>query len=687
MKHLYRALALVPLALLLGNAYAQRNVTLTLNASTIPDTTSITSLMEVRGNLNGVAPGTLVDGNIIDWSSASTLEAVNIGGDYWQITFQIEEDDTLTFKFFSQQADDNGLNGWEADPNPMLFPAAGDTTLPLHYFESQSALHGHQGDRGAYHESQIFESKADTVAVWFRVAMFGTEAEQDGYDPALGGADQSIGARGTPLVDATDMTLVGPLGWGNTFTLNRESAVDTDIAYNIYSWVGYYPAALAGLVQEYKFVQHHVDANGDQTTGWEEGNLAGNRTFTVPDSDTTLHWVYYGNTAPSPNLPVESEIVFGVNLEVLEDIGLFDPARQDTLWVYGDFNGWQDCSINTPDDCLMIKEPGGTRYGAAVPVERPPGVQLGYKYFLDFNNDAFQAEFGVPPPSGWEEGHLTGINRSFIFEGVEQQVLPLAYFNDVTPNNLMPSGATTTIKFAVDMVDAFDNTAQPFDPANGDTVSLRLGDPIWAHTQGIDGTDHDIPLLDLVQLTDDNADGIYDGSWDVRGPSYNILTFRFLYGQGGTYFDEPGSDTRQPGRNRAHFIKKNADGTYPAEYVLDTLTFKVAPGPLPHERNPDIYTGIEEVDAEIPDGFWLGSNYPNPFNPATTFEYAISQQSHVKIHVYDTLGRLVATLVDGVQPPATYAVSFDASHLASGLYFYRLETTGHMLTRKMLLIK
>ena len=672
--------------LVAASAFGQRNVTLTLNTATVPDTTSITSLIEVRGNNNGSAPDTLVDGSIIDWSDVSTLEPVNIGGDYWQLNFQIEEDDTLTFKFFSQQAQDNGVNGWEADPNPMLFPASGDTTLPLHYFESQSEWHGVSGDRGDY-DWRPFESKQDSVAVWFRVVMLGTEADTDLYDSGLSSPDQVIAIRGAPLVDPNDSTMVGPLDWGDSYEVNRESSNDEHLAHDIYSAVAYYPASLAGTRQDYKFVIGHLQPDSSYQVGWEEGNTTGNRGFNVPAQDTTLHWVYFGDTAPSPNLPVLSNIVFGTSLEALETIGLFDTARQDTLWVFGDFNGWQNCRTESPDDCYMFRDPGSTTYGAAVPIERPAGVALGYKFFLDFNDVAFEAEFGVPPPSGWEEGHLTGINRRFVFEGSAQQVLPLAYFNDVTPNNILGDGTSVTVKLAVDMTDALTNQAQPFDPAAGDTVSIHLGDPIWAHTQGIDGTDHTIPLHNDLQLTDDDGDDVYVGDFVISGPSYNILTFKYMYGQGGTYFQEPGSDTQSPGRNRAHFIKKNADGSYPAEYALDTLRFKIGPGPLDYERNPDIYTAIEEVSTEVPDAIWLGGNYPNPFNPTTTFEYGLTEQAHVRIRVYDVVGRMVSTLVDGVQQAATYSITFDASHLASGVYFYRLETTKQVVTKRMLLVK
>ena len=675
-------------ALLVSAAQAQtaRTVTLTLNMATVADTTNADGLIEVRGAVKGMAPITLADGNVIDWSAESTLEPQHIGGDYWQLQFQIADTTDLTFKFYSQQAEDVGLNGWEADPNPNIPPGPNDTTLTVHYFEAQSEWHGVSGDRGDY-DWRPFDSKEDSVAVWYRVAMFGTESNTDGYDPAMDGPDQIVGVRGAPLSDANDATITGPIDWGTSnVVLERESTNDSAPGYRIYSGVAYYPMTLAGQAQPYKFVMEHAQAGGDPMVSWEEGNLSDNRNFTVPSSDTTLHWVYYGDTAPNPTLPVQSQIVFGVNMQAFETIGLFDPAREDTLWVFGDFNGWQNCRTDTPDDCYMFKVPGGTDFGAAVVIERPPGIELGYKYFLDFNDERFQTEFGVPPPSGWEEGHLTGINRRFEFAGDATQILDLAYFNDVTPENVMMDGDMTEITFSVNMANAASNPAQPFDPAAGDTVSVRLGDPIWAHTQGIDGTDHDIPLLDRVVLTDDDNDGTYTGTWTVSGPSYNILTFKYMYGQSGTYIDEMGSDTRSPGRNRTRFIPKNADGSWPATYALPLAEFKTDPGPLPHDTNPYIITGIEQED-EVPDNIWLGGNYPNPFNPTTAIEYGLAVQAKVRLDVFDTLGRRVATLVDGIQQAATYTVTFDASHLASGVYIYRLQTPVQTITRSMLLVK
>ncbi len=672
-------------AFLVSPALGQRTVTLMLNTATNPDTTRMDDVIQVRGAVKGMAPATLADGNVISWDDASTLRPENVGGDYWHIQFQIADTTELTFKFYSQQSQDVLGNGWEADPNPVIMPGTGDTTLALHYFEAQHEWHGATGDRGDY-DWRPFESKEDSVAVWFRVAMYGMESETDGYDTALGSDMQVIGTRGDGLDVDGDGTANGPLDWGASLALSRESANENQVGHNIYSGIAYYPSSLAGETQNYKFVVENL-TGAEPAVGWEEGNVTGNRTFVVPSADTTLHWVYYGDTAPTATEPVTSNIVFGLDLSPFETVGLFDRARGDTLWVLGGFNGWGDCRTLTPDACLMEKEPGGTQFAAAVPVTSLPGIEQSYKYFLDFNDETFQQAFGVPPPSGWEEGHLTGINRKFVFEAAEQQILDVEYFNDVTPENVMLPGTSVNVSFSVDMTAALTYDAQPFNPAGGDTVSIHLGDPIWAHSQGIDGTDHDIPLVDVLQLEDADGDNVYEGTLTVTGPSYNILTFRYMFGQGGTYVQESGSDTNAPGRNRAHFIPKNADGSWPAEYALPPMTVHLEPGPLPHERNPQIYVGVEEVASEVPTGIWLGANYPNPFNPTTTFEYALDRAVPVTVRVYDTLGRLVETLVDGVQQAATYQVTFDASRLSSGVYFYRLETPTQSVVQRMMLVK
>ena len=89
----------------------------------------------------------------------------------------------------------------------------------------------------------------------------------------------------------------------------------------------------------------------------------------------------------------------------------------------------------------------------------------------------------------------------------------------------------------------------------------------------------------------------------------------------------------------------------------------------------------------MPLRFSLEQNYPNPFNPVTTIRYSIASPEHVRLRVFDLLGREVARVVDQHQLPGTYGIPFDAGRLSSGVYFYRLEAGSHVATRRMLLLK
>lgn len=100
-------------------------------------------------------------------------------------------------------------------------------------------------------------------------------------------------------------------------------------------------------------------------------------------------------------------------------------------------------------------------------------------------------------------------------------------------------------------------------------------------------------------------------------------------------------------------------------------------------------TGVSnESVAEVPSDFELEQNYPNPFNPTTHIAYSVPEAGHVSLKVYNTLGQEVATLVEGRRQAGTYEVTFDASGLSSGMYFYRLEgDAGVAVTKTLALIK
>jgi len=97
--------------------------------------------------------------------------------------------------------------------------------------------------------------------------------------------------------------------------------------------------------------------------------------------------------------------------------------------------------------------------------------------------------------------------------------------------------------------------------------------------------------------------------------------------------------------------------------------------------------GSVSGDANLPSDFALYQNYPNPFNPVTTIRFSVETYHNASLRVYDNMGRLVATLVDGQLQPGEYEVFWDASNMASGVYFYRLTTDNRQITRKLVLLK
>ena len=83
----------------------------------------------------------------------------------------------------------------------------------------------------------------------------------------------------------------------------------------------------------------------------------------------------------------------------------------------------------------------------------------------------------------------------------------------------------------------------------------------------------------------------------------------------------------------------------------------------------------------------LIQNYPNPFNPSTTIEYELAASEHVRLEVFDAMGRRVKVLADGTHPAGRHSVRFDGSGLPSGLYIYRMQANGEAITKTMTLVR
>ncbi|MFH1195988.1 MAG: T9SS type A sorting domain-containing protein [bacterium] len=120
-------------------------------------------------------------------------------------------------------------------------------------------------------------------------------------------------------------------------------------------------------------------------------------------------------------------------------------------------------------------------------------------------------------------------------------------------------------------------------------------------------------------------------------------------------------------------------GHHNPEYVVELLNLAI-----------DVLNGVvgvEPIDNSIPTTYELSQNYPNPFNPSTTIEFSLPEATNVKIVIYDAIGNQVTELINENMLAGKFSARWNASNVASGVYFYKIITNKYVETKKMLLLK
>jgi hypothetical protein len=176
---------------------------------------------------------------------------------------------------------------------------------------------------------------------------------------------------------------------------------------------------------------------------------------------------------------------------------------------------------------------------------------------------------------------------------------------------------------------------------------------------------------------------------------------------------QPGELKVEPGENFNFFVQGYDLWNDPLDIPQGEITWEVGGGlDVDYGRGGFLARGISEgyivahyedvtdtarvtiaedvsVDdaGDLPTRYLLAQNYPNPFNPDTRIRFELPEQTHVRLAVYDILGRPVRTLVSEERQPGVHAVSFDASGLASGTYIYEITAGSFVDRKKMMLLK
>ncbi len=139
-----------------------------------------------------------------------------------------------------------------------------------------------------------------------------------------------------------------------------------------------------------------------------------------------------------------------------------------------------------------------------------------------------------------------------------------------------------------------------------------------------------------------------------------------------------------------HYLVTNAAGVHEIDSVSGVLIRTVTSASnfqYISPYNPGALLSNGSNGNSLPENFALEQNFPNPFNPSTGIKYSIPESGNVTLKVYDLTGRIVSTLVEEFKTAGSYEVTFDASELSSGIYYYSIKSGEFSKTLKMVLVK
>lgn len=269
------------------------NVTIRANTASHWDTLQPYHFAQIRGEVSGNSYGTLPDGKEVTWEADCDLIMNNIGGDYWEAKFQMYPEDMLTYKFWTGYTIDQSTYlrlGWEGPiipPNGLggdkriIIAGERDTVISLQFYNSL----GVAADQYWY----PYEQKQDSLAVYFRLNMSGVTSSGR-FDPAINGP---VAVRGDALNSG------GSLDWDTSKVILQQEEYSINNG-SFWSGVCFIPL---NAIDPGDTLRYNFFIENDSQNGWE--NNISYRELKFTDSlvqgnrDTTLHWVYFDETAVS----------------------------------------------------------------------------------------------------------------------------------------------------------------------------------------------------------------------------------------------------------------------------------------------------------------------------------------------------------------------------------------------------
>jgi hypothetical protein len=379
-----------------------------------------------------------------------------------------------------------------------------------------------------------------------------------------------------------------------------------------------------------------------------------------------------------------------------------------------DFNGWMDggnvwlIKTDASGDTLWTKTFGGSYYSVGTSVQQTFDggfIITGWIYFGagDFadvwliktnasGDTLWSKTFGG---SIWDKGYSVQetIDGGYIVAGYTESFGPGGY--DVYLIKTDASGDTLWTKTFGGSNEDWGNSVQQtidggyivagytwsFGAGYADVWLIKTdasGDTLWTKTLG--GMNQD--MGHSVQQTTDGGYIVtgatysfgagYADVWLIKTDAWGDTLWTRTFGGG----DDEWGESVQQTTDGGYVVTGNINSF--SAVGSDVWLIKTAPDPSQLE-NKNLFI--------LPKDYLLKQNYPNPANPSTTIEFDLPKTSEVSLKLFNILGEEVATLVSERLSTGSYSYEWDGSHLASGVYLYRLETEGYVETKKMILMK
>jgi photosystem II stability/assembly factor-like uncharacterized protein len=371
---------------------------------------------------------------------------------------------------------------------------------------------------------------------------------------------------------------------------------------------------------------------------------------------------------------------------------LSDPAI--TMWWVNQTHGWKMNFLGT-----------GTNdaHGAVIHKTTDGGGTWEKKVISTATGDiGLQVQF-VDENNGWASIFNFSIGYSLLMHStdggnnwilINTDIVGTFYFVDAN-NGWMISGSSISMKSSPPYYirhttnGGLDWSVQYIDNTAGGFKCLQFADLNngWAVGDSAkilkttDGGSNWTPITNTGISSDSKLKGLFfldaDTGWigckfaNISG-DYGIILYTNNGGSSWTTQSLPVSNDARP---YSIFFSDANNGWYTSESYM-----------IGHTTNGGV-TGVGESNNSIPSGYSLSQNYPNPFNPSTAITYQLLTFGYVSLKVYDLLGREITTLVNEKKSAGLYSVTFNASEIPSGVYFYRLQAGNFTETKKLVLLR